>query len=200
MKRGCTISIFALDYSLTPEAGFPTQVGQVAAMYNYLGEEMGVDYQKIALMGDSAGGHLSLSFLVHLDSPTPLLSPNPSAGLPKPGAGAFLISPWVTFDTSSSTYKTNDGVDLLTKPIAERYTSLFLGASEHARSTATQPYREFLHPVSGGRDWVQILPKKVLVSAGANEVFVGDIKHAADAMREASVDVQLSLAEGKPHD
>jgi acetyl esterase/lipase len=199
MKRGCTISLFALDYSLTPEAGFPTQVGQVAAMYKYLVEEMGVDYRKVAIMGDSAGGHLALSFLAHLHSPTPLLSPNPSAGLPKPEAGAFLISPCVTFDTSCSTYKTNDGIDMLSKSAVTRFGRFYFMASEHASTDSAKPYHEFLHN-AGSRDWVQTLPKKVFVSAGANEAYVEDIQRAVEAMRESGTSVQFSLGKDKAHD
>ncbi|EIN05692.1 alpha/beta-hydrolase, partial [Punctularia strigosozonata HHB-11173 SS5] len=201
MKRGLTVSVFALDYSLAPEAGFPTQVGQMAAMYKYLHEEMDVDYDKIAFVGDSAGGHLCLSFLTHLHRPTQWLSPNPSEGLPKPGQGVFLMSPFVTADTSCSTYQTNDGLDMLSKSIVTQYSGIFLDASEYGNTDLALPYVQFVvYPVPGGRDWAQILPKKVWVSAGTNEVSEGHIEQLADAMREASIDVRFSLTDGKSHD
>jgi acetyl esterase/lipase len=200
MKRGFTISVFALDYSLAPEAAFPTQLGEMAAMYAYLNKEMHVDYQKIALMGDSAGAHLVLSFLSHLDHPTSSLSPNPSDGLPKPGAGVFLTSPWVTFDTTDETYKTNDGIDMVNKSVVGGLARIYLTGSKEAGTDEVKPYREFLHPVTGGREWAQILPKKVYVSAGRNEVLVGVIEKTVEAMGEAGVSVQFSCPEGKAHD
>ncbi|EIN07306.1 alpha/beta-hydrolase [Punctularia strigosozonata HHB-11173 SS5] len=197
IKRGYTISLFALDYSLTPEAGYPTQVGQMAGMYKYLGEEMGVDYQKVALMGDSAGGHLILSFLTHLHKPISLLSPNSSEGLPRPGGGIFLISPWVSFNSSSPTYKSNDGLDIINKPIIDGFAQLWLTASKEAASEAAKPYREFVDPVP---TWADILPKRVYVSSGSLEVFVGDIDKMVHAMRDAGADLQYSCAENKTHD
>ncbi|EIN05735.1 alpha/beta-hydrolase [Punctularia strigosozonata HHB-11173 SS5] len=197
IKRGFTVSLFALDYSLTPEAGFPTQIGQTAGMYKYLGDEMGVDYQKVALIGDSAGGHLILSFLTHLHKPTPLLSPNPSEGLPRPGGGVFLISPGVTFDTSGPTYKTNDGLDMLSTSVMNRVSQTFLIASKEAASDEAKPYREFVDPVP---NWAEIVPKRVYVSSGSLEVFVGDIEKVVQAMRDAGVDVQYSCAQNKAHD
>ncbi|EIN05734.1 alpha/beta-hydrolase [Punctularia strigosozonata HHB-11173 SS5] len=197
IKRGLTVSLFALDYSLTPEAGFPTQLGQCGAMYKYLGEEMGIDYQKVAFMGDSAGGHLILSFLTHLHKPVPFLSPNPSEGLPKPGAGIYLISPWVTFDTSSPTYKDNDGLDILNTDVINRLSQTFLIASKEAASEEAKPYREFVNPVPA---WAEILPKKVFVTSGSLEVFVGDIERVVHAMRDAGANVTYSCTENKTHD
>ncbi|KAL8634285.1 MAG: hypothetical protein Q9228_008121, partial [Teloschistes exilis] len=64
-----SISILALDYGLVPEHPFPSQLAEAAAAYNYLLHEARVPPEKIVIAGDSAGGHLALSLLVHLQKP-----------------------------------------------------------------------------------------------------------------------------------
>jgi acetyl esterase/lipase len=49
---------------LAPEAKFPTQVQQAVAGYKYLLDQ-NIDARKIAVLGDSAGGHLALCLIAH---------------------------------------------------------------------------------------------------------------------------------------
>ncbi|EIN05699.1 alpha/beta-hydrolase [Punctularia strigosozonata HHB-11173 SS5] len=166
-----TVSVFALDYSLVPEAIFPMQIGQMAAMYRYMQEEMGVHYNKVAIAGDSAAGEGSLP-----DQPD-------------------LLAGHV-----SATYHPNDGLDMLSKTIVDQYVAEIFGASEHAGKELGLPYHEFARPVPGWkRDWAEVLPTRVWIGAGANEVSAGDIEDMAEAMRVASVEVELALAKGKAH-
>src|SRR5438045_385968 len=92
--EGRTVSIFALDYWLAPESAFPAQLGDASNAWAYLTEEMGVDMRRVVLVGDSAGGHLALSFLVNLRNPIIGLGESRSVietRLPIP-AGLVLIS------------------------------------------------------------------------------------------------------------
>jgi len=90
-KKRLTTAIFAPRYALTPEASFPQQIDEVASAYKWLVQDLGVLPSKIALIGESAGGHLALSFLFDHHLKTAHDAPS-AAGLAKP-AGAFLISP-----------------------------------------------------------------------------------------------------------
>lgn len=51
---GISVSWFGLEYSLAPEAKFPTQVEQAVAGYKYLLDQ-NIDASNIAVLGDSAG-------------------------------------------------------------------------------------------------------------------------------------------------
>jgi acetyl esterase len=58
------VVVAGVDYSLAPEARFPVALEQVVAVARWLrqhGAALGIDPDRIALGGDSAGGNLSLS-------------------------------------------------------------------------------------------------------------------------------------------
>jgi monoterpene epsilon-lactone hydrolase len=60
------IPVFSIDYSLSPEYGYPTALHDCLACYFYLIDKLGYEPKNIAIGGESAGGMLSLSVLVWL--------------------------------------------------------------------------------------------------------------------------------------
>lgn len=60
-------AIFALEYTLVPDSAYPTQLHEAIAGYKYL-LAITRDASKICVSGDSAGGTLILSLLLHLAS------------------------------------------------------------------------------------------------------------------------------------
>lgn len=78
-------AVFALEYTLVPEAIYPTQVQQTLAGYKYV-LSMASDPSRIVVSGDSAGATLILSLLLCLSDYSSLKKSLP--GL------AVLISPW----------------------------------------------------------------------------------------------------------
>merc|ERR550525_104311 len=79
--------IMAFDYRLAPECPFPCQKVDISFMIKeYLHNELGVPMNRIYLIGDSAGGMLSLLFMQDLaESVNYYVSRNLG--------GAVLISP-----------------------------------------------------------------------------------------------------------
>lgn len=57
-------SIFALEYTLVPDAVYPAQLEEALAGYQHLLSV--VDHSRICVAGDSAGGTLVLSLLLHI--------------------------------------------------------------------------------------------------------------------------------------
>ena len=56
------IQVFAVEYRLAPEFRFPTQLGEAESVLRHLhahAAELGVDPDRIAIGGDSAGGNMS---------------------------------------------------------------------------------------------------------------------------------------------
>lgn len=75
---------------LAPENIYPSQLIELQAGYQYLTQNLGINPEKICLGGDSAGGNLVTSFLLHLVKPNPKL-PRTGSTLAKPGVKARLI-------------------------------------------------------------------------------------------------------------
>lgn len=122
---GHSIRVFSLDYSLVPEARYPTQIQQIATAYEYLLTKTLAE--NIIVGGDSAGASLVLSFLLHLARPN---SDIPPKALPAP-ASLILISPWVNIDSHRYTPKTTPVIDedFLDTGMLDEYARLYTGAS-----------------------------------------------------------------------
>lgn len=123
-----SLTIFSLDYSLVPEARYPTQLQQVVTAYKYLLTVASSD--KIIVAGDSAGASILISFLLHIVRPNPALGA-PSHPLSTP-AGVILISPWCRLDSyhESRSHPANTvDEDYLDPAILDEYARLYTGAT-----------------------------------------------------------------------
>ncbi|KAG7001363.1 hypothetical protein G7Y79_00032g067160 [Physcia stellaris] len=189
LEQGISVSIFALDHSLAPEHVFPTQMKETAAAYEYLIHEEHVSLEKIILAGDSAGGHLALSFLVHL------ANQQSSSGtvLAKP-RGLALMSPWLSLHNELPSSRTNSHKDVLSAPFLRQVARQFLGhdvaAGDDPKSRLNSPYLEFLTPEPAIK-WDTVLPSWVWVSVGTDEIFFDNVKtwvkYLEDNLGEARV-------------
>lgn len=188
LAQGQTVSIFALDYHLTPEHCYPTQLREVAAAYSYLIKDQGISPEKIVVAGDSAGAHLALSFLVDLQ-----ISEEKALG---PG-GLVLISPWLSLYHTPST---NADRDCLSASFLAAAARRFLGPS-FKEGEKFLPTLEFLTP-QPAIDWDTVLPSWIWVSAGTNEVLFDDIVKWAQGLEDSlgRERVEYSFAQGEIHD
>ncbi|MBE3045678.1 alpha/beta hydrolase fold domain-containing protein [Candidatus Bathyarchaeota archaeon] len=59
-----------MQYSLSPEAYYPTHLRQAAAALNYM-LKTGIHPRDMIIGGDSTGGHLAVQLLHHLSHPVP---------------------------------------------------------------------------------------------------------------------------------
>ncbi|KAF2257952.1 Arylacetamide deacetylase-like protein [Lojkania enalia] len=80
-------ALFALEYTLVPDAVYPTQLQETLAGYEYV-LSIAQDSPRIVVGGDSAGATLILSFLLYITE-------HPELRHQRPGL-AIMISPWVT--------------------------------------------------------------------------------------------------------
>jgi acetyl esterase/lipase len=175
--RGVSIAVFALNYSLAPETQWDTQVNQTMAGYSYLLSKHDISPAKISLQGDSAGGHLVLSFFTALAETT----------IPKPTAGVVLVSPWIDLRCSSNG-----------SSVENRYTDylardLIIKAGYEAIPTSLDkeiPHIvNFLHPRPRERSWRDILPGKICITAGTNELFLDDIAAFVKVLEKDGIQV-----------
>lgn len=121
--------------------------------------------------------------------------------------GLILLSPWLTFTASSPAYTQNRYLDYVSA-------TFLLRASQHLRPGPRSPYisrfrfyTEFLAQVEG-RDLDRILPEKLWIHAGGNEILLDDTKAFVDAVRKQRKErkssgdreeVTLEVIEGKMH-
>lgn len=100
--------VFAINYRLAPQYPFPCALQDLIAAYLFLirppegALHRPVKPSSITIMGDSAGGGLSMALLQVIRD----------TGLPAP-AGAVLISPWCDFTHSFPSIHTNGPTDVI---------------------------------------------------------------------------------------
>ncbi|KAJ4397890.1 hypothetical protein N0V93_002128 [Gnomoniopsis smithogilvyi] len=127
------VAVAFLQYTLAPSARFPTQMFQAISGLDYLLKK-GIDPDQLVVGGDSAGGNIALQLLTHLMHPYPLAE---RITLNKPLAGAFLVSPLVSGNTSTQSFREGAPCDMLSLGIFD------------------QPDREMFHvPNTGVKGWL----------------------------------------------
>ncbi|KAL4861466.1 hypothetical protein BDV12DRAFT_208003 [Aspergillus spectabilis] len=188
-ERHGKLAVLFLEYDVSLDAPYPRQLQQASALLQYTLTTLGKKPEQILLAGDSAGGNLALALLSHILHPHPQVSPVQLSG---DLGGVALLSPWVTFETESTSMRTNQHRDVLSIPALNKWASIFKG------SAVSDPY---LEPLSAPQGWWQGLPTtKILIPAGANEVFVEDIQKFAEQLRGAGKDVAVHATPGEAHD
>lgn len=85
--------VIFLEYALSPEHQYPSQLVQAVASLRFLLEDEGIEVKDLIIGGDSAGGNLTACLLAHITHPSPHAPPLDLNG------GQFkavlLVSPWV---------------------------------------------------------------------------------------------------------
>ncbi|KAI9840354.1 MAG: hypothetical protein M1838_004091 [Thelocarpon superellum] len=176
-------AIFALEYTLAPEAVYPQQLHEALAGYDFVLSKTDRP-ERICLSGDSAGGTLILSLLLHL-------AHAPERSQQRPGF-ATLISPWVTLESPRNQ---DTSSDFLNVQSLQLYARQYVG-----------PKASLFDPiVSPGtcQDlgwWARAAPTKgLMVLYGAEEVFAPDCRSLVARLRRAGAKVVAREEDGSVH-
>jgi acetyl esterase/lipase len=167
---------FALDYRLTPEHPHPAQLEDALAAYAWL-LDSGVQPGRLALGGDSAGGHLVLTTLVALRD----------AGRPLPALGLGLC-PWTDARNRGASLMGNNRYDWIQGEHALQFGEWYRG------SLPIDDPR--LSPVLAD---LRGLPPLVLQAGGREILHDMIVEFAAEARRQ-EVDVTLQVWPDMIHD
>lgn len=108
-------ALFALEYTLVPDATYPTQLHETLAGYQYV-LSLAQSSTRVVVGGDSAGATLMLSFLLYLTE-------HPELRHQRPGL-AVMISPWVTIVSKNNR---NTASDFLNDKSLEQYGRQYIG-------------------------------------------------------------------------
>lgn len=173
-------AVFGLEYTLVPDRVFPAQLGEIVAGYEHvLG--MAGDPSIVCVGGDSAGGTLVLSLLLHLAHPQLVEKdralPGASRHLNKPGM-AVLISPWPTLH--SPLYRNNKS-DFLHAETLQLYASQYAGAEDMVADPLASP-----GDCKDVNWWKDASPSRgMCITYGKEEVFAPEIEKMVRVLQKA---------------
>jgi acetyl esterase/lipase len=171
---GATI-VFPL-YPLSPNDNYRTCYQRVTAIYKetaFLGQG-----QCMTLMGDSAGGGLSLGLYLHLHE----------QGIPVPDR-LVLIAPWLDITLKNPDIKAIERKDRMLGPIG-----LIEFGKRWADGDDRNQYR--LSPINGDLSLVD----KILIVAGTRDILYPDAKLLADKLQAFDKPVEFITGAKMPHD
>lgn len=165
-----------VEYRLAPENPFPAGLEDAISAYRWL-LERGTKPENIVIVGDSAGGGLTLATLLSLRD----------AGDPLP-AGAVLLSPWTDLAMSGESHTSRAELDpVLNKGTMPQFIGYYLGDRDPKTPLASPLYAD-LHG----------LPP-LYIHVGDDEILLDDSRMLAERARAAGVDVSLEVWEGMWH-
>jgi acetyl esterase/lipase len=176
LARHLKARVFGLDYRLAPEHRFPAGLDDAVSGYRWL-LSSGIDPQSIAVVGDSAGGGMTLALTLRLRE----------AGEPLPGCLACL-SPWTDMTSDSESLAANSDCDsMFVGEDIERFASVYLG-NHSRRDPLASP---LLSDLAG-------LPP-LLIQVGREEVLIDDARNLHAKILAAGGASQLHIYEDVPH-
>lgn len=176
--RAARVDAFSVDYRLAPEDHFPSWLDDGLDAYKRL-LDTGINPNRIAFGGDSAGGGLALGLIQRLRE----------EGLPNP-ACAFVVSPWADMSHSGPSHTENVQSEAMFGEGVIQHTADWI--VENAGLPATHP---LLSPSFG--HYPDAPPLRIDVSA--REVLRSDGELVADAYRRDGSPVDLVIHPSAPH-
>ena len=170
ISRSAGARVLGINYRLAPEFPFPAALEDATAAYRWLIAN-DAKASDVVVVGDSAGGGLSLSTLVALRDAT---DPLP--------AGVVCLSPWVDMEATGDSMTTKATID----PVNQREgllnnAKLYLGDGDRKASLVSPLYAD----LTG-------LPP-LLIQVGESEVLLDDSKRLAERARRYGVNVNLEV-------
>lgn len=172
----CEAQVFAIEYRLAPEYSQNAILND--AYQAYLGLiEKGIEANNIFIMGDSAGGGLTLALLMKIKQQQ---QPLP--------CGAVTLSPWTNLAGDGASMLTRAFCDpILTPFMLKQAASLVLGNDSPQHSALSPLHNDF-----------EGLPPLMIV-AGGREILLNDSIDVANKALKAGVKVILDINEKMFH-
>ncbi|MBA3813881.1 MAG: alpha/beta hydrolase [Alphaproteobacteria bacterium] len=172
----CEAEVWMPDYRLAPEYPYPAALEDVYAAYQSLLSK-GVEPRHLFVIGDSAGGGLTLALLMKLRD----------EGKPLPKA-AVTLSAWTDLALTGESMIKRDDLDpmLSYKPVSDVPPLIIQKGQEK------DPY---ISPLYG--NYKNFPPLMMLV--GGQEILYDDTLRVVEKAKKAGVNVTLEIEEEMPH-
>jgi len=176
LAESCEADVWAVDYRIAPEHKLHAALDDCYSAYMDLLNK-GVDPQTIFVMGDSAGGYLTLALLLKIrDEGKPL----PKAGVP--------LSPVTGADSDKGSYKTKANEDPMLTSALLQYAQLIALDGKKPSDAPESPINKDLKGMP-----------PLLIMVGGKEILYDDSVLFAEKAKAAGVDVTLDINEKMFH-
>jgi acetyl esterase/lipase len=175
--------VLGIDYRLLPEHAMEDAVADAISAIKFLVDVKGVPPGHIVVVGDSAGGGLTLLTVQHIIRHAVLRAPLAAIG---------LISPYTDVSSSGASVRSNTDPQFGNRPVEE---------GRHAVRNVTRggqykPTDPRISPLFGS--FANFPPARFVVSAG--EMLLDDTLRAAEKARQAGGVVEVEVSPGSLHD
>ncbi|KAF4429625.1 alpha beta hydrolase fold [Fusarium acutatum] len=187
------VAVAVLQYTLAPGGKYPDQLRQASVALNHL-LQGGVSPRDLIVGGDSAGGNLTAQLAYHLLQPNPSV---PEVKLQSPLTGMFLVSPWLSERTDTSSFKNYGNLDMLSAGLLQR-TSIHSFSSEDLKPKVNEAHPALA--LDGDLSWLSELPmitKALYVTVGGREVFCDAVVEFGKATQERCRSIPVVLEVGR---
>jgi monoterpene epsilon-lactone hydrolase len=175
LARLTGLPVLVPDYRLAPGARCPAALTDARAAWSHL-LDCGLPPERIAIVGDSAGGGLAVALAQSL------------AGEIEHPSSVVVFSPWVDLSLTGETIQSLASADPMLRPDYLAWAArTYLGGR-----AATDPEAS---PLFG--DFADFPP--MLIQAGGREILLDDAIRLATAARATGTDVKLELEPGLWH-
>lgn len=170
--------VLSVDYRVAPEHPFPAALDDAVSAYQWALEQ-GYPAEKILIVGDSAGGGLTLAVTMYLRD----------HGIPMPAA-VITMSAWTDLTKSGWSYEEKFHEDPVFGDSKETL------VYKEGYITGNDPMNPYISPVFG--DYTGFPP--MLMQVGEMEMLLSDTLTVADHAREQGVDIIQHTYTGMFHD
>eukprot|EP01084_Bolivina_argentea_P050547 92964_1 len=183
---GC--ACISIDYRLAPENPLPAAVEDAVAVYKYLLEDLKISPGKITVMGESAGGGLSLLLIQYLN--------DNNIALP---SSCWVNSPWTNLEMKNESWLRNSDYDaILTWDPTKSYSQLNVGNMDidgNLTGNNNDLKNKIYSPLYG--NWKGLCPLYFMV--GATEMLIDDTINAAIEAYKVGVNVKVDIEPNMMH-
>lgn len=182
---------------MAPKCLYPTPILQCLKAYKHLVEDLGVHPSKIIVSGDSAGGGIAIETLVRnyaVSMLSDLSKPrtNVQMGLP---AGALLISPLVSGNDTSISWKLYQDKDVVSRQLRQLVFDEYI-YSPNAKLDDLHLFK-FATVKTGFK---RFLPKHIMVTVGGVETMRDDILSFFETVEQEGTRNVTVIREEYAHD
>lgn len=181
LAREAGVKILSVDYRLAPEAMFPVAVEETRGVVKYArehGAELGIDPERIALGGHSAGGNLCAAALL-IDGARHELDVK------------CLILDYPPLDVHTDPYLKPHPKGALSRPMSRMFDLAYAGTREAAKNPLVSPYYATV-------EQLRTFPPTLVITASQDSL-AAETEAFKDKLVEAGVPVAFRRFEGVRH-